>query len=321
MGNGFDGQRALVTGANGFLGAHLVRALARSGCAVHALVRRESGLAALDDVPGITCWVGDVTDRASLTRCYDEIGPRVIYHLAGDTRARRFMGDWHLVDGAIQTNLIGTLNIARVAAESTEPPQVLVRVGGLEEYGSALPPFRENEREAPRSPYSASQVAATHFLQAIQAQIPFAMITLRPTLIYGPGQSEDFLIPALIRSLLSGHRFALSSGEQRRDLLHVDDFVSGALATFGRVDLAGAVLNLATGISLPIRDVATHIADLIGAPDLIDIGAAPGRAGDIIYLRGDASEAASRLGWLPEISLEEGLRSLIAWHRREMVTA
>src|SRR5439155_5299425 len=130
---------------------------------------------------------------------------------------------------------------------------------GLEEYGSGPAPFVESQREAPRSAYSASQVAGTHLVQALQPSLPFAAVTLRPTLIYGPGQSTDFLIPALIEALLGGRPFALSEGRQRRDLLHIDDLVTAMLAASSGEGMAGEVINVASGTARQIRTVARAV--------------------------------------------------------------
>src|SRR5439155_1396615 len=139
---------------------------------------------------------------------------------------------------------------------------------GLEEYGSGPAPFVETQREAPRSAYSASQVAGTHLLQALQPTLPFAAVTLRPTLIYGPGQSTDFLIPALIENLLAGRAFPLSEGRQRRDLLHIDDLVTAMLAASTTDGLGGEVINVATGIARQIRTVARAIGRMLGRSHL-----------------------------------------------------
>jgi UDP-glucose 4-epimerase len=316
-----EGQVALVTGANGFLGSHLVRTLADAGCRVHVLLRENSDEQRLAGIAGLTRWKGDLRDEHALAACCMGAQPHTVYHMAGHTAGRRFDGDWTQVDKSISTNLQGTLNLVRAIAQHAPSVSCFVRLGGLEEYGLAPPPFREDQREAPRSPYSASQVAATHFLQALQPHIDFSLVTLRPVLIYGPGQSEDFMIPALIRALLKGEPFPLSSGVQRRDLLHVDDLVAAALAAFGRQDLRGALLNVGTGKSHMIRSVARKIADIVGRPDLIRIGALPDRTAEILDLRCDTTAIRAQLDWRPRIALDQGLRDLVEWHRNGLVVA
>lgn len=313
------GGSVLVTGATGFLGSHLVRRLLAQGQAVHVLTRPDSDFRRLRDCEDhLTVWTGDVTDFASVLSACRGARPKTIFHLAGDTSLRAFSGDWASVERAASVGIGGLMNLLRAASEATSDLRYVVRTGGLEEYGAGPSPFVESQREAPCSPYSFAQVAGTHLSQMMQPHLPFAVVTLRPTLIYGPDQSSDFLIPSLIRSLLRGRRFTLTEGRQRRDLLHVDDFVSSALAAAEHDDLRGAVLNIASGEGHAIRDIALRIAMMLEATALLDIGGAPERATEVFDLVGDATLARERLGWRPRVSLEDGLARTIAWHRSEM---
>ncbi len=314
------GDSVLVTGATGFLGSHLTRRLLAQGRQVHVLARPDSDFRRLRDIAGrLTVWTGDMADVASLQAACRGSRPATIFHLAGDTSLRAFRGDWASVEHAVATGIGGLMNLLQAAREAAPELRGLVRTGGLEEYGAGPSPFVESQREAPCSPYSFVQTAGTHLSQMMQPHLPFAVVTLRPTLIYGSDQSEDFLIPALIRALLRGRRFTLTEGRQRRDLLHVDDFISAAVAAADRHDsLRGAVLNIASGDGHAIRDIATRIAGMLDATALLDIGGAPERATEIFDLVGDAALARARLGWRPRVSLDEGLARTLAWHRKAL---
>lgn len=308
----------LVAGGSGFLGSHLVRGLLAEDVEVHVLTRSAGAPARLRGVESrLVRWTGDLTDVGSLERCCREARPRTIYHLAGDAAARRFDGDWDRAERAAEVNFRGTLNLVRAAASSGAPLRTFVRVGGLEEYGAGPTPYVEQQREMPRSPYSASQVAATHWCQMLQPRLDFALATLRPALVYGPAQSTDFLIPALIHALLARRRFPLTSGLQRRDLLHVDDLVSALRAAGERDGLRGAVVNVATGEGHAIRDVALWIARELDAVSLLDIGAVPDRPMEIADLVGCAGLAERLLGWRPAVTLADGLRRTVDWYRRD----
>jgi nucleoside-diphosphate-sugar epimerase len=313
------GGSVLVTGATGFLGSHLTRRLLAQGHRVHVLARPDSDLRRLRDCRDrLTVWIGDVTDFASVKAACQGARPETIFHLAGDTSLRAFSGDWSSVERAVDSGVGGLINLLRAANEAAPDLRCLVRTGGLEEYGAGPSPFVESQREAPCSPYSFAQVAGAHLSQMMQPHLPFAVVTLRPTLIYGPDQSSDFLIPGLIQALLRGRRFTLTEGRQRRDLLHVDDFVAAALAAAEHDDLRGALLNIASGEGHAIRDVAQRVARMLDATALLEIGGAPDRTTEIFDLVGDATPARDRLGWRPRVALEEGLARTIAWHRDEL---
>jgi UDP-glucose 4-epimerase len=305
---------ALITGASGFIGSHVARRLVHDGHEVHVLLRPDSDAKRLEDLPQVRSWTAGLDNIAALESCIRGARPDRIIHCAGDSRARHMSG-WEPVREAYRINVDALANLLEAACTSGVPVRSLVRLGGLEEYGSGSAPFVETQRESPRSAYSASQVAGTHLLQALQPTLPFAVVTLRPTLIYGPAQSTDFMIPALIEALLAGRPFPLSEGRQRRDLLHIDDLVTAILAASTAERVGGEVINIATGEAPSIRTIARTIGKMLGRPELLKFGELPDRPNDIVDLRGDASKAERLLGWRPTISLENGLAQTIEWHR------
>lgn len=309
-------ERVLVTGGGGFLGAHLVRALASDGARVSLLVRRGADLTRLEDVRGAVETIeGDVTNYASLLEACRKAMPTTIFHLAANTAVRHFDGDWRQVDLALDVNFHGTVNLVRAATEAGAPMKSFVRTGGLEEYGDGAKPSDETQREQPSSPYSASQVAATHWCRTLQPYLGFAVVTLRPALLYGPAQGTTFLIPALITALLRGERFATSEGRQVRDLVYVDDAVRALRLAAQRPDLRGAVVNVASGNDYRVRDVVELIARQLGRPELIDIGAVTPRGGEGLDVWGRCELAAALLGWRADTDLETGMARTIAWYR------
>jgi nucleoside-diphosphate-sugar epimerase len=281
------------------------------------LAREGSSFARLRDVESqLTSWVGEITQRCLVQRCIREVQPEVIFHLAGNTAVRRFKGDWLQVERAIADNFLGTMEVVRAAAESGATIGAFIRTGGLEEYGAGPSPYVETQREQPRSPYSASQVSTTHWCQMLQPQLPFAVITLRPALIYGPAQSRDFLIPALITALLQRKPFAMTDGAQCRDLLYVADFVDAVIcAATTDSDLRGAVLNVSTGEEHSMHDVAASIARQLHAEKLIEYGTIPGRSSELMHLVASNDQARRFLGWEPVTHLDVGLARTIAWYR------
>lgn len=307
--------RTLVTGAAGFLGANLVAALAARGTPVTALVRARSDLGRLRRLaPGVQPVACDLDDRDRLDRLFADAAPETVYHLAGDTGTRHFDGDWGVVDRALAANVAGAMNVARAALRSGSVRRV-IRTGGLEEYGDVAEPADEARREAPTSPYSASQVTVTHWFGMLQAQTDVMLVTLRPALVHGPGQGSGFMVPALIAALMAGGRFAMGDGRQRRDLLHVDDMVRAFLLAGEGPDLGGAVINISTGLPVPMARVAEWLAARLGAADRLDIGARPPRPRDLPLVSGRNALAAARLGWRPEVTLEDGLERTLAWYR------
>lgn len=258
---------------------------------------------------------GDVTNYDSVRRCVAIARPEIVFHLAGDTTARRSGGSWDGINRSIAVNLIGTLNVVRAAAESEAAVKRIVRAGGLEEYGTAATPFVEEDREQPVSAYSASQVATTHFLEALQKQFDIELVTLRPALAYGPFQDTRFFIPHLIESCLSGENFEMTDGTQSRDLVHVEDVANGFLLAASAPELPGRVINLASGEEHSLNEVANLIVGLTAASIDIVRRARPTAMSDLQHLKGSTDLAARLLDWRAKISLTKGLERTIEWHR------
>jgi UDP-glucose 4-epimerase len=238
--------------------------------------------------------------------------PDAVFHLAADTSTRRFVGNWDDIDRAVDINFAGTLNVIR-AVEDAGTASCIIRTGGLEEYGAGPVPSVEEQREAPTSPYSASQAAATAWCRMLQPNLRASVVTLRPALTYGPGQSKPFMIPTLIRALLHGERFHVRTGDHRRDYIFIDDVIDAMIRAAERADrLRSEVINISTGEAPTIAAVAMRIAKLLDREDLltIDSGAPATRTPKVIL--GNPTRAHRLLDWTPRVSLSDGLVRTIA---------
>lgn len=305
----------LVTGGTGFIGSHLVHALVERGLEVHVLHRATSAFARLAGVAErVSLWPVEFGDGPALARLCAELRPRTVFHLAGDTGMRFLDPELSQLRASAAEYVRAGLELV-LALRAAGTVRVLVRAGGIEEYGRGPAPFSEAQREAPVSPYSAGQVALTHYLQMLQPSLDFDVLSVRPALIYGPAQSEGFLVPALIRACLAGRDFAMTSGQQARDLVFVDDLVDALLLAATTPGLAGQVLNLGSGRAHVVLDVARTIVRLCQASIALQVGSAPARASEIERQLLDSTRAAERLGWRAETALEDGLAATIAWYR------
>jgi len=259
----------------------------------------------------VRLWPCELSDSAGLSYVLGAIRPEIIYHLAGDASLRHFDPALAGVVNSIARNLQASMNLVVAAANAALPElQLLVRLGGMEEYGRGPLPYEESQREQPVSPYSASQVAVTHYLQMLAARLPFRSVTIRPALIYGPGQAKSFFIPSLIEACLQGRDFRISTGSQGRDLLYVGDLVAGLMRLLAVSVAPGEIINLGSGGEYLIKDVAATIVRLTGSTtQLLEEGSA--RPGQIEHLFGSRKKAQELLGWQPAVDLEEGLRRTI----------
>ncbi len=309
-------QRVLVTGGAGFIGSHLVARLVRDGLHVHVLHRPGGDLSRLAPwVNNVRLHPCDLSHESAIAAALKESRPDAIFHLAGDATIRHFQADWTGVSASVERNIQPALKLV-VAAAKASPSQItrFVRLGGLEEYGNGPLPYHESQRESPVSPYSASQVAVTHYLQMLAPRLPFRVVTLRPALVYGPGQSERFFIPSLIRHCREGRDFRMTAGHQGRDLVYVDDVVEAMALSLTKSVGTGEVLNVGSGREYLMKEVAELILRLTGATIRI-LENPGGTPGSIDHLYASNEKAGRVLEWRPRVGFEEGLRRTIASFR------
>jgi nucleoside-diphosphate-sugar epimerase len=307
------GARILVTGAAGFIGRHLCARLLADGASVHALVRPTTDVAPLAPLSGIAVERVDLSDRAAVEALAARLEPDIVFHLASGDHRRPADG---LSDArnAIAEGPALFVDLLAALAAAPRPPAALVRGASLAEYGPIATPYREDQREEPADSHAAGAMAATRFGAMLAARLPFATVSARLALIYGPGQSARFLVPSLIRRLMAGHPAHVARPTDRRDLMHVDDAVEGLIAVARKP--ASPVVNLCTGQGPTMRAVAEAIAAELGAPPtLLSFGPAdpPGGTPTLI----GAPEAAARgCGWQARIPLAEGLARTIEAERQ-----
>ncbi len=309
----FAGMSVLVTGASGFIGSHLSRYLVNLDAEVHVFVRDSSDRFRLFDIKDrVTVWHGDITHYSSVYNCLANARPNVIFHLAA---ARDVTRDIRLLDPMFNTNLTGTINLFRAVQEAGISPACIVNTGSSEEYGNGQTPFVESQREMPVSPYSASKAASTHLAQMLHRSIGIPVVTLRPFLAYGPGQDADMFVPSLIRHCLQKKDFRMTSGDQTRDFVYIDDVIDAYLRAAFSSSAIGEVINIGSGNEYCIRDIAEKILQKMGSPIRLIIGAMEKRQGEADHFFCSNKKANDVLAWSPKTSIDEGLDRTIVWFR------
>ena len=285
----------LVTGATGFIGAHLARRLETLGAEVHAVSRRPVGT-------GDWTWhTADLAEPAAASKLIREIRPRAVFHLASAVTGGR---DVELVGPTMAGNLDGAVNL--LTAVATEAPETrVVLAGSVEE------PRGEG---TPSSPYAVAKWAATGYARMFHKLYGVAVTVLRVAMVYGPAQPDaKKLLPYVIQTLLRGEDPELASGTRLVDWVYVEDVVEAFLKAAQTEEAAGQVLDIGSGIQVSIRDTVELLAELVGGNARPRFGAIPDRPLDAAQVS-DPAVAGQVLGWQPTTTLSEGLRRTIAWY-------
>lgn len=302
----FEDTHILITGANGFVGHHLTKALLATGARVSQVVRAMTPGGHKDGAQVVL----DLADRVKVVDVFSSLQPNYVIHLAGSKDRVNNVAQFR---DTYDKNLLISLNIID-ACLTIENFKRLIFLGTCDEYGQVSTPFDETQREMPSNAYGLSKLAITQVLSGLFLNLRFPSVVLRPTVIYGPTQGDEMFLSALIQSLLAKKEFPMTLGEQSRDLVHVDDVVDAiikAIKAGERVN--GAVINIGAGVSYQIKHIAAMVAKLIhpDASEYLELGSVQYRSNEIMDYSVKIARAKELLGWLPSTNLECGLQQTI----------
>lgn len=312
------GRRALVTGAGGFIGSHLVESLVRGGARVRAFVRYESrgGAGWLDHLDAavrrdVEVARGDLRDASTVTTAV--AGSDVVFHLGALVA---IPWSYRSPDAYVSTNVVGTMHVLEACRQYDIGR--IVHVSTSEVYGTAqYVPIDERHPLRPQSPYAASKSAADQLTLSYHLTFETPAVVVRPFNTYGPRQSLRAVIPTIAAQLLAGTPVRLGSLDPTRDLTFVGDTVEALVRAGHTKGIEGRTIQLGTGREIRIGDLAEMLARVTGIP--LRLVHDPERvrppSSEVERLVADNSLARELLGWRPAVALEEGLATTVEWLR------
>ncbi|KPK71328.1 hypothetical protein AMJ82_00975 [candidate division TA06 bacterium SM23_40] len=312
--------QVLVTGAEGFVGGHLVPLLL-------ARERRVSGTALderdverierFDGARGVAC---DITEREGIAGLVERLLPREIYHLAAQSSSAFSFSDPY---GTIADNVIGCLNVLDAARQAAQTARVLIVSTG-EIYGvGSENPLTEEAPVGPMTPYAASKVSMELVARQYWKSLGLPVVIVRPFNHTGPGQSPRFALSSFAKQVaeaelgLSSPLIEVGNLDVRRDFLDVRDVVRGYLLALTE-GAPGEIYNISSGIASSLRDVLDLLLESANVSIKVEIGNDRLRKVDIPVLCGDSSKFRARTGWSPRYELRQTLHDLLDYWRHEL---
>lgn len=305
-------RRALVTGADGFIGSHLCELLVQEGYAVRALVYYNSwgSWGNLEHVApevreNIEIITGDVRDFFCVREAMKNRD--VVFHLAA------LIGipySYRAPNSYVDTNITGTVNVVQAARELGIAR--VIHTSTSEVYGTAqFVPITEEHPLQPQSPYSASKIAADQMAMSFHNSFNVPLTTIRPFNTYGPRQSPRAVIPTVISQIAAGTKtLELGSLHPTRDFSYVTDTARGFLMAAQCNDAIGQTINLGSNFEISIGDTVRLIAEIMNAQ--VEIKQSEERlrpaTSEVERLWADNSKAKKILGWQPEYKGKDGFR-------------
>lgn len=305
----------LVTGGAGFIGSHLVEALAARERPVRVLDNFSTGLRSnLSAIrPAMEIVEADLSDAAAVEQAM--AGVEVVYHLGALASVQRSVENPAATHAACATGTLHVLDAARRAGVRR-----VVYAASSSAYGGLSNPQGQCEDVLvhPLSPYAAAKLAGELYMEAFAATYGLETVRLRFFNIFGPRQRADSPYSGVIALFIAAMNGGLppvihGDGLQSRDFTYVDNVVQALLKAAEAPGVSGQVFNIGTGRSITVLDLVANLNRLLGL-SLVARHVAP-RTGDVRFSLANIDQARQALGYAPSVSFEEGLERTLDWYR------
>jgi NAD dependent epimerase/dehydratase len=324
MMSAYSNLTVAVTGADGFIGSHVVEALVREGARVRALSLYNSfGTAGwLDELsPDVRASVeiqaGDVRDP-HFTRDFLR-GVDIVFHLAA---LIAIPYSYRAPQSYVDVNVTGTLNVLEAVRNSNA--RRMIHTSTSEVYGTAqFTPITEEHPMQGQSPYSASKIGADHMVEAYSRSFDVPAVILRPFNTYGPRQSERAVIPTVIRQVLDESRAEIRLGDLApvRDFNFVSDIAAAFLAAGLSDKLShGTAYNAGSGVAVSVAEMVETVRAATGCNKPVveeEIRFRPSNS-EVYRLLAAPERFRQATGWAPQVNLRQGLDRTIDWWRQRI---
>jgi UDP-glucose 4-epimerase len=309
-------MKALVTGAAGFIGSHLIPRLLDSGAEVvgidcfadyYARSVKERNLEPLLARPAFR-FVEDMIQTAPLDALLD--GVTTVFHLAAQAGVRKSWGE----DFRVYTthNVDATQRLLEAVKDRRLHRFVYASSSSV--YGDvATIPMREDSYLQPVSPYGVTKLAAEHLCHLYHVNYGLPAVSLRYFTVYGPRQRPEMAIAKFVDAVLDGRKIPFyGDGSSRRDYTYIDDIVDGVVRSLDRCE-GYEIYNLGESATTSLAELVEQIGRLCGKTPILD--RQPMQPGDVLLTCADVSKARAKLGYAPKVPVAEGLRRYVEWVR------
>jgi len=300
--------RVIVTGACGFIGSAVVRALVACGHHVGALdISRDYTQRIADLLDRADFLEADLADSEAVAKIAADWKPECCVHLA-----------WYVEPGQYLNSEKNTLALASsirlIYSLAAAGCSHFVGAGTCFEYDLNLGYLHEDSATRPETLYAASKLSLSLIGKEIAALTDMKFAWGRIFYLYGPAEDKRRVVPAVATRLLAGAEFGATAGEQLRDFSHVDDIAAG----FATIASAGGegIFNICSGIPYQMHYIMRQVAEATGRPELLKIGVVAPRAWEPPFISGDNTRLRG-LGWAPQYDLDNGIRSTVDWWKAQ----
>lgn len=315
-------KKIFITGAEGFIGSHLLELLIKEGAQITSMVQYNSfnkwgwiDTFSKEIKDNMNIVLGDIRDFDGLNKIIR--GNEIIFHLAA---LIAIPYSYQSPMAYVKTNIEGTLNVLESAR--VNGLEKIIHTSTSETYGTAeYVPIDEKHPLKGQSPYSASKIAADKIAESYFCSYNLPIVTARPFNTYGPRQSARAIIPTIISQILSGQKkIYLGDLTPTRDFNYVKDTARGFIEISKSDEVIGEVLNIGTGQEISMHDLVKKIIEIIGTEVEIirDESRIRPQKSEVKRLLASNKKIIEKTNWKPEYTIEDGLEETINWIRNNM---
>ncbi|MEG1942049.1 MAG: NAD-dependent epimerase/dehydratase family protein [Cetobacterium sp.] len=308
-------KKILLTGATGFVGSNLVRALIKRGYEVNILSRNSSNMWRLHDIyDKLKDWKVDLLEKEKLKQVIQEINPDYICHLAiygGYPNQKE-------EKKIIETNFIGTINLLE-ALENIDF-KCFINTGSSSEYGIKSKKMNEEDICNPITPYGIAKLSSTLYCNYKSLESKKNIGTLRLFSPYGDFEENGRLIPSLFTKLLKNENVDLANPLAARDFIYIKDVIELYLKVLEKPELIkGQIFNVCSGQQGTVGEVAEYVKEIVVSKGQLNYGNLEGRKFDTNIWVGDCEKISKVYDWQPQYSLKDGLLETYKWYKKNLL--
>lgn len=305
MKRNLKGKKVVVTGYTGYVGRHLIKELIKQGAIVYGISRSAGNIK-----ENIKVFRADISNNNEVLDILNKIQPKAIFH----TAAYGVVQSESDIFKAIDINIKGTVNLIE-AAKNINDFEIFVNTGSEFEYGNRQNTLHEKMSLEPTSEYSSSKAATTIIAHQLCSSYEIPIVTLRLFSIYGGIENKNRFIPYIIHSALSNKEVNLTSCEQIRDYVYIDDIINSYICAYVNFSNKNEIINVSTMKPITLKEIVKMIKELVDTNFKVNIGALQNRKNEMWKLVGENIKAENLIGWYPKTDMISGLKKTIKLYR------
>ncbi|MES9683486.1 NAD(P)-dependent oxidoreductase [Gottfriedia acidiceleris] len=309
--NYFYNQKVLITGANGFIGSHVVQKMVNEKADVSIIVRESSDLWRIEELKKhIDIHLIDLRDSVSIDNCVKQIKPEYIFHVGAygvDSRQKDYLT-------AVNTNIIGTMNMLNSLKDVG--CKKFINVGTCMEYGDKKEIIKESSYLKPDSIYGSTKASSSIISHQIASENNIDIVTLRPFGVFGEKEGSHKFFPYIILSNLDGKEVNLTPCEQYRDYCYIENIIEGFILAAQNETIKNEIFNIGSGTIYKLKHYVDMIYKEMSPNKEPNYGALTYRENEVWRQQPDTTKIKNVLKWEPKISLHDGIKRTIDWYTR-----